>query len=440
MKLLSPDQVDKTKDAYKGDVPEVAPETDAIAAPRPESGGDAVRASAKAGAKSAKRPAPSARPKKAKAAPVAPPVAPPPAATAPAARAKPAGAKERPAPKPAAEAAAQWDGSGREYIRRLLRTDQIGDTGILIAGGAVAPAAAPPPTFAVPAAEPASTRAEYVPTAVEPPAATPAEAAAPPTAAAALGSPARPKAKKPPARAPAPELAKQAAPRRAPKPTTPKAAAQRPVAAAAKAVPAKPARPAAKAPPAKARPAVRPPPAPLIRPTAPEPEVPIAAASPTPELIDRLQALGVHPRPGAAVPTPAPAVVAEADQGLLAGALALLLFLALVVGIYYAFSALFGGDEAAPRQPEHAAPRDVPYPRRPSLEDRGPAPMPWSQPGAADTRSYQGGGSGPGLNTTSRMPGARLDRPGDPPPGSPSGQQPYYQYGGSPYGTRTSPY
>jgi len=434
MKLLSPDQVDKTKDAYKGDVPEVAPETDAIAAPLPQSGGDAVRAPAKARAKSAKRPVPSARPNKAKAAPVAPPAA----ATAPPARAKPAGAKERLAPKPAAEAAAQWDGSGREYIRRLLRTDQIGDTGILIAGVAVPPAAAPPPTFAVPAAEPASTRAEYVPTPVEPPAATSeAAVAALPTAVAAPEPTARPKAKKPPAKAPAPEPAKQAAPRRAPKPTTTKAAPRRPVVAAAKAVPAKPARPAAKAPPAKPRPAVRPPPAPLIRPMAPEPEVPIAAASPSPELIDRLQALGVHPRPGGAAPTPAPAVVAEADQGLLAGALALLLFLALVVGIYYGFSALFGSDEAAPRQPEHAAVRDVPYPRRPPLEDPAPARMPWSQtgPGAADSRTYQGGPSGPGLNTTSRMPGARLDRPGDSPPGSSYGQ-PYYQYGTTPYGTR----
>jgi hypothetical protein len=166
---------------------------------------------------------------------------------------------------------------------------------------------------------------------------------------------------------------------------------------------------------------------------------PVAAATagPSPELIDRLQALGVHPRPGAAPPTPAPAVVAEADQDLLAGALALLLFLALVLGTYFGISALFGRDEEPPRQPEPAAMRTPPYPRRPPLEDSAPSRVPWSQsgPGAADSRSYQGGPSGPGLNTTSRMPGARLDRPGDSPPGSSYGQ-PYYQYGAPSYGTR----
>ena len=117
--------------------------------------------------------------------------------------------------------------------------------------------------------------------------------------------------------------------------------------------------------------------------------------------------------------------------------MALLLFLALVLGIYFGFSALFGGDEEPPKQPEPAAVRTPPYPRRAPLEDPAPARTPWSQsgPGAADSWSYQGGPSGSGLNTTSRMPGARLDRPGDSPPGSSYGQ-PYYQYGTNQYGTR----
>lgn len=72
------------------------------------------------------------------------------------------------------------------------------------------------------------------------------------------------------------------------------------------------------------------------------------------------------------------------------GALALLLLLALVLGIYFGFSALFGGDEEPPKQPEPATVRTPPYPRRPSLEDPAPARTPWSQsgPGATDSWSY----------------------------------------------------
>jgi hypothetical protein len=169
--------------------------------------------------------------------------------------------------------------------------------------------------------------------------------------------------------------------------------------------------------------------------------MPVAAvASPSPELIDRLQALGVQPHPVAAAPAPTPAptpasfAAAEADQDLLAGALALLLFLALVFGIYFGLSALFGGSDEPPKAPEYAPLRSAPPALRPPpVEDRSPPRGQWSQPGAGYPGPGTSGSSG--LNTTSRMPGARLDRPGDPPPG-PSYGQPYYQYGTVPYGTR----